>query len=248
MDTRKPRRILRLTLISCLGLVAVLALAAWMLASQPSPFARRLPDGSTLRLTSVTYDGVRRRALGNAWEQLQEWAVPKTITSAFGGLFGFNPAGRKSIVLSGTHTGGRTSLSATDLKIVFVDGQGYEHGTNWWGLDQKGKGNASMSFSLNLPVQSPATTTLWELHQFPRRGPTLRTRFYQQLTPNHWTLAAEFLLPNPAAEAFPQWAPERLPVTRRNRDLTVTLKSVTTGVTEKSGTRRAQPGESPGLL
>lgn len=154
-----------------------------------------------LRLTALAYDGTHRVGLGNPWQQFRDWAVPKAVEStlgrALGGLLAFNPVGRKSIVLYGEYAPAGKRTHSSELKIAFADAHGFESGTNWWGVDQNGKGNQSMSYTVNLPGRPDVPSIFWELHQFPRRGSTIRTCFYEETAKDQWTSIAEFTLPNP---------------------------------------------------
>ncbi len=64
--------------------------------------------------------------------------------------------------------------------------------------------------------------TAW-LDAFPRR----QAEFDVQLLDNNGLLVGSIRVANPFRGPFPQWTPERLPITRTNGPLTVTLESLT---------------------
>src|SRR5579862_6327572 len=114
MRARSDPRVLRSTLLGCGSFFLLLAIAGGMLATWPSPYERRLPNGGFLRLTAMEYDGTRRVNLGNAWQRFGDWAVPRAVSAVFAGLFSFNPVGRKSIVLYGEYNPGGQRAGALD--------------------------------------------------------------------------------------------------------------------------------------
>lgn len=71
----------------------------------------------------------------------------------------------------------------------------------------------------------------YEFPAFPRRSERLELRVYR-LDGFRGTsaLTAELEVPNPAPRDYPHWRAEPLPSTKRNGDLTVTLRALTTGL------------------
>src|SRR5207245_1338800 len=66
-------------------------------------------------------------------------------------------------------------------------------------------------------------TMTW-LEAFPRRGKTVRVRFYDSAG---YRPLAEFVAPNPDPGPHPTWTPEPFPITKRSGDLAFTLTELT---------------------
>jgi beta-lactamase regulating signal transducer with metallopeptidase domain/HEAT repeat protein len=68
-----------------------------------------------------------------------------------------------------------------------------------------------------------------DFSSFPRRGETLRFKFYVRNDSDAWDTLADFTFPNPVPGPYPIWKPANLPVLQTNGDLQVSLISLTTG-------------------
>lgn len=88
------------------------------------------------------------------------------------------------------------------------------------------------AFLLRASVTAYSQEDLWEISFFPRRGSNLWLRLYDR----NLIRLAEVRVPNPALAAHVEWAPEPLPVTRADGDLSVRLEEFVTRVTNTGGT------------
>ncbi|MGO8698740.1 MAG: M56 family metallopeptidase [Limisphaerales bacterium] len=68
-----------------------------------------------------------------------------------------------------------------------------------------------------------------DFSSFPRRGKTLRFRFYVRNDSDAWDTLADFTFPNPVPGPYPIWKPASLPALQTNGNLLVSLISLTTG-------------------
>lgn len=84
----------------------------------------------------------------------------------------------------------------------------------------------------------------WVLQAFPRRSRTLKLCFVR-LSPatKSWVPVAEFHIRNPMFKPYPVWVTEPLPAVKIDRDLSVTLTELKTGISFENSSRPAKTNE-----
>jgi hypothetical protein len=221
--------------IVALGVVLAAGLSALAAASQGQ--ARRLPDGSTLRLEGVTYGKVHPWVHGAWW---QKWLYPVVAPAVrnwsglwaprTGWLMGdFLSSAPNALVL---HTFRRSVAGRGRLPLhsVACDDRGRELDSGWEA--------GGLLFSL-----PDGAEEAWEVPVFPRRGLSVRVRVYEHVPGNRLIPAAEFVVPNPTPGPFPVWKPQPLPITRHAGDLAVTLTRMAAGPPAAEPLQTRMPGE-----
>lgn len=193
------------------------------------PRSRTLSDGSTFTIThldmasQVTY---RYQAPLNIWQTTATKLLPDSVLPRFmkvrsTGSMGLSSVDGVETLFVGTAHEDRPSNARIDIGRVQVEG---EDGSLFDGVFAAGTiGFMSEKFQA------------WRLHAFPRRGRNLTLRFFYADPAGHWAKAAEMAVPNPVTGPFPNWKPDRLPITRTNGDLVVSLVEFESGVPQKSG-------------
>ncbi len=209
-----------------IGCLVLLPVGAWFVSlfvsERLEPNDRRLPDGSILRLEKVTWGQthefqfeIQRRSWGLFWSRKQE-------------SLSFSRAGPDQLVVWMTC---RSSRRGTPLNF------------DWWQsshmLDQFGKEvsdyNANVFEIADDPKLKfvkrggPSNTSSCDkwvaLSCFPQHR-VVDGRLQLRIRNTAGDLVAEFDLPHPVPIDPPLWSPEPLPVTKTDRDLTVTFEGV----------------------
>ncbi|HWF18775.1 MAG TPA: hypothetical protein VG754_05880 [Verrucomicrobiae bacterium] len=229
--------------IVALAFVIVLAAFAFFVLSRAadkrSATGQTLPDGSTLRLGTVqftngnfSYTATRLKGWQTALLRILPVKLADKLVNGrlSGGItFGSGATGTNLCVF--TIHEGRANSKFNNMRIqVFDDlGNTFDAGTT--------RGVMSTSDMINeLRVEG------WCPPAFPRRGKMIGLRFYEWGKSNAPCLA-EFTMPNPAPGNYPVWTPESLPATRNTNELTVTLVSLQSGLSEARQTNAAASNE-----
>jgi hypothetical protein len=205
-----------LILVASVGLVAIVAFGVWVLTREAPFQARRLPDGSLLELKGVTYGQRHRLVEQKLWQKLLAPLLPPRLQGKEVGPVGTPTAGSLVVWFSPKSRpsewgGGR---------LMAVD----EHGC------RIGSGFA-------LPGLTSTAYRIGFLEVFPRRTRLFRLQVYGRDVQKP---VAEFAVANPTPGPHPTWAPEPLPLRKRQGGLEVTLTALTTGLTLQD-LRRGQP-------
>jgi len=199
----------KVKLILVLGALAPLALVVWSVISV-APSAARLPDGSTLQVLAVSAGQAKfstekwwhqpvRRVLPARFQSL----VPPTVTYSSVG-----PADSITVYFQIRRNSKSTALNPMRAAAA-VDDSGFRFPTQrrW----------------LTLGTWPGKQVHGIILEAFPRRQRRFTLCF---VDPNSQTLAT-LRVPNPIYRRFPQWTPDRLPITRTNGRMTLTLTKLT---------------------
>jgi hypothetical protein len=72
--------------------------------------------------------------------------------------------------------------------------------------------------------------TAWNFHSFPRRGKTLRFRWYARNKSDGWDTLADFKFPDPWPGPYPIWNASPLPITQKSNDMEISLIGLVSGV------------------
>jgi len=198
-----------LKIVAFAAAIVAVGLALWIFKNRFWQVAH-LPDGSTLKVlgTSVglaqftSEKPIHRLAKQVLPPRLQRW-LPSPFTSSCGGS-------SNSITVYVRHLGvsaGATPCGLTSGEMT-VDDDGFRLPT--------GGGNCSSGFGTAQEVHGLV------LHTYPRRQRSFNLLF---LGPHNEQVAALRIL-NPLQGPFPEWVPDRLPITRTNGPLILTLKSL----------------------
>lgn len=215
-----------------LGIAAAVLLFAGLVTlqvvntSRPHlPPAVTLPDGSTLRLESVSY-GKEHFRPGVWWHPLAR-RLPSDWQ-------------RKLKV----DTGPAMSTAEPSLGVWL----GWDK-TNASGMEQWDFGLVD-EHGVEVPVQSRSNhgaTRAGLPHSlgrvfpvFPRRSSVMTLRFYERKPGGERVQAASFQFPNPVRDKFPEWRPQPMPAVVKQGDLEITFKRLLVG-----GTANGKPA---GLL
>ncbi len=208
-----------------IGCLVLLPVAAWFaslfVSERLETNDRRLPDGSIVRLEKVTWGQthefpfeIQRRSWGLFWSRKQE-------------SVNFSKAGPDQLVVWMTC---RSSRRGSPLNF------------DWWRsshmLDQFGKEVSDYNASvfeiaddpkLNLAkrgAKSNKSCDKWvALSCFPQHR-VVDGKLQLKIRNTAGDVVAEFEMPHPSPVDPPLWSPEPLPVTKTDRDLTVTFEGV----------------------
>jgi hypothetical protein len=186
----------------------ILAVTAWGLSREPAPLASyRLADGTVLRLEAVTRGPVHRVVVGPNWQRLLAWlpfpALRKLSSDAVHEVRGTAP---NSLIFWTSQAAGPHEIN---LGAEVINERGDFYSTN-------PQDAALVGNRLLLGFEAPVVS---------RRGKRLGLRLAVDWGPN---VAGELLTDNRWPGPFPSWRPERLPITKQNGQLRVTLTSLTT--------------------
>lgn len=224
MNDRTKKRWWPLASLALAGGVVLLLLVTAFLETLRSDIGRvrRLPDGSTLSLRQVAFVATNSFTYshrpGGPLARLLAPVLPNWARSRLGllggGGFGFSLEGTTNLlVVTVNRTAGSRQGSAIGRLCLFDDdGDVYDA---CWGAN-----------TLGMPDE---TVDGWQARAFPRRCRTIGLRFLATTETGAWTNAAEFEINNPFHAVYPQWQPERLPATKTNGNLSVTLREFQSG-------------------
>ncbi|MEQ2009263.1 MAG: hypothetical protein ABMA26_20980 [Limisphaerales bacterium] len=174
-----------------------------------------LPDGSTLRLESVSY-GKEHFRPGAWWHPLarrlpSDWQRRLNVDP---GVSMTTAAPSLGVWLSWDKTGGS--------------------GGGWWDFGLVDEHGVEVPASSNNNHESTHTGQPRVLGRtftaFPRRGVAMTLRLYQRKPGGERVLAASFQLPNPVRGKFPEWRPQPMPAVVKQGDLEITFKQLVVGV------------------
>jgi len=184
-----------------------------------------LPDGSTLRLESVSY-GKEHFRPGPWWHPLAR-RLPTDWQ-------------RKLKV----DTGASMTTAAPSLGVwLGWDKTGSSSG-GWWDFGLVDESGVEVPASSNTNHGSGRTGQPDSLGRtftaFPRRGAAMTLRLYQRKPGGRRELAAAFEFTNPARGKFPEWRPQPMPAVVKQGDLEISYKQLLIGVTGHNN-----PGEAP---
>jgi hypothetical protein len=234
----------KLKLIFGLGVVMALGCFTAFLLTRTgasSSTVQRLPDGNLFRLTAVSFTNGNLSYFVNpptGWRAKLAGRLPDAWTDRLGWLQmggGLTIGGSAEVTNLGWFTifHAHTNQGLNGLRVVVGDDEGntfnggYEAGT-------------MASYNSNEVIQING----WTLRAFPRRGKTLHLRYYQFApTTSNWPPLAAFSIPNPAAGIYPIWSAEAMPLARSDGDLSVTLKSLKSGMCKGNPERPAASNE-----
>jgi hypothetical protein len=214
-----PRnRIRLLTGAAAAALVACLLAGLWALETLHRRDIRTLPDGSTLELAGVTHGTTHEVVHGNWWQKRLFPVVPANLRPRLGILASSHRSPNPDVVCFWIVRRGPRPSQPT-LAEVF-DEHGCEH---------RAYALRSMSWGGG-PSRFARTPTLerWEFPALPRRGSVLGLRLLDQDRPGPPFPVAEFLVPNPLSQGWPEWTPEPLPISARDDDLECVLFDLAT--------------------
>ena len=201
--------------LTAAGIVlAAFALAlstAWKASEKQT---RRMPDGSTLRLKTVTYQKKHTERVGNRFQDYLVPFIPEGLALKLG---------CKAVAAGGSNMlcfwflyDGVASGNAPRLRVATFD----EHGCEFGLTEASDKWYRTTQQALFLA----------QFSEFPRRGKTIGLRLYAPGTNGTCTRLAEFTVPNPDQRAFPVWQAEPLPITKTVSNVDFALVAAKTGV------------------
>ena len=193
--------------------LAVLAAIAFLAGGKADrSLARRLADGTTLRIVGISYGTNHSftEPTPKPWQLAIGAKLPYALASRLGWWFGggndtsiSNPFGLSNLVLFLVHEGPGTARPAKSYRLVVFDDQGNAF-ENFSGGGSSGSANVRRHFHV---LQSKV------IDAYPRRGKTIGLRFLSDPKDGKTMTVAEFHIPNPHQGPFPTWAPASLPAT-----------------------------------
>lgn len=188
-----------------------------------------LPDGSTLRLESVSY-GKEHFRLGAWWHPLAR-RLPSDWQ-------------RKLKV----DTGAVMSTTEPSLGVwLSLEKAGAARSGPWWDfglVDEQGVEVPVSSRSNHSHTRSGQPDALgYAFTALPRRGNTMTLRLYNRTPTGKRELAAAFELSNPARGKYPEWRPQPMPAVFKQGDLEIAFKQLLVGVGDGYESRVPKPGE-----
>jgi len=223
--------------------LAVVVIALVVLTNSPTRFSKiqRLPDGSILRIVSISY-GTKHNYIYSpkAWQSFLARKVPYSWTAGLGSYIpGGGSVSQRSLhgeanlaVFTICDQKSSTSFSGSSRVVVF---------------DQQGNafdacaGGGTVSFSDGIHHR---TLQCWTLPAFPRRTKTLGLSFLELGGDGKtWQQVAEFKIQNPTSDAYPVWRAEPWPKTKTDGDLAVTLTDFKTAISWEEPMRAATNSE-----
>lgn len=204
-----------------LGIAAALLLFAALVTVQvvntgrtklPPPIT--LPDGSKLRVVRVSFSK-EHPAPGKWW-----YPLARRLPAAWHARLRLNPG---AVMTSLQPTLGiwcvweHPGVAATSWDLGLMDEEGNEAGVgNYRSFTSDEAGELSYRG--------------WTFEAFPRRGATLKLRFYVQNPQGKQVLGGSFHVQNPVRGNFPVWRPQPLPVVVTRGDLKITFNRLVVGV------------------
>jgi hypothetical protein len=205
--------------------VAVLLATAWALTQEPLPLASyRLPDGSVLRLEAITRGPTHEFKEGPYWQRLLARLPVPSLQKFAGDPIQKIEGSPDSLVFWASRSG--SSPFPEDLYAEVTNGRDCSYRT--------------YAFNTAVPWSHWCEGVMADV--VPRRGPNIGLRFFRFTGAGHRIPVADLMTRNPWPGPYPVWQPERLPATKRDGDLAVTLTSLVTRVTgpgKPKGTRAA---------
>ena len=176
--------------------LAVVVIALVVLTNSPTRFSKiqRLPDGSILRIVSITYG--THHNYPKPWQTFLGGRLPYSWTARFGWYWGVGQRslhGEKNLaVFTICDQKSSTSFSGSSRVVVF-DQQGNA-------FDACAAGGTS-SFSDGIHHR---TLQCWTLPAFPRRTQIIGLSFFELGGDEKtWQQVAQFKIPNPTSDAYP---------------------------------------------
>jgi hypothetical protein len=218
-----------------LGIAAAIMLFAGLVvlqvASSMKPRAVQvatLPDGSTLRLESVSY-GQEHFRPGSWWHPLAR-RLPVPWQS-----------------LLKMDTGASMTTSEPSLGVWLSWDKTSAGGSGWWDFGLVDEHGVEVPASSNHSHESTRTGQPPMLGRtflaFPRRGGSMTLRFYQRKPGGERELAGSFEFANPVRVKFPEWRPQPMPAVVKQGDLEITFKQLHVGVNSSGQPGAPRPGE-----
>lgn len=205
-------------------------LVVLQVASSMKPRATQvatLPDGSTLRLESVSY-GLNHFRPGVWWHPLAR-RLPTDWQ-------------RKLKVDTGPAMS--TSEPSLGVWLSWEKSPASNHG--WWDfglVDEQGVEAPARSRSNHSYTRAGQADALgYAFTAFPRRGSAMTLRIYTRKPDGTRELAASFELTNPARGKYPEWRPTASPAPVKQGDLEINFKRLLVGVNDLSKPAAPQPG------
>ncbi len=199
--------------------------------AQPSSGFQRLPDGSWLKIGGVSY--TNKPAFQNVgivgWRRELARILPSGVAARLGwtmsgggirmgNLPGFTNLAVFTVCLPATNG------SFSRVRLLVSDEEGNSCVVRY------ASGNMMSGTSSNQSLRVDA----WMVPAFPRRGKTLDLHFFDfSPSDGQWKSAARFTIPNPLPGPYASWLPERLPASKSDGDLSVTLLSLKTGASSQ---------------
>src|SRR5579863_8498831 len=211
--------------------VILLASFAFVLLRNPTQRSsgfQQLPDGSWLKIGGVSYTnspsfhnvgviGWRRelvRILPNALVARLGW------TMSGGGISMGNPPGVTNLAVFTVYLPAANG-SFSGVRLLVSDEAGNSCVVRY------ASANMMTGTSSNQSVRVDA----WMIPAFPRRGKTLDLQFFEpSMSKGKWESVAQFTIPNPLPGPYATWLPEKLPTSKSDGDLSVTLRGLVTGL------------------
>lgn len=206
-------------------------LVVLQVASSMKPRATQvatLPDGSTLRLESVSY-GLNHFRPGAWWHPLARRL----------------PAPWQSKLKVDTGAAMSTTEPSLGVWLGWDKSAASTHG--WWDfglVDEHGVEVPARSCSNHNYTRSGQPEALgYAFTTLPRRGSAMTLRLYNRKSDGTRELAASFELSNPVRGKFPEWRPQPMPAVVKRGDLEVSFKRLLVGVNYDSKPAAPRPGE-----
>lgn len=231
MSRRKPR----FRLWIWLSLLALIAALAFGTRYSHEPLAsRRLPDGSTLRIETMTFGGKHRYAPGGAMRQLFSLAIPENVSVPTAiRSFSRTEPDPNTPVLWVTHPGRPASQQA-----ALFGGPNAE----WAVIDTRGSERLITGDWMRYAPNNAYQVSSIGLRTYPRRSPWIRLRRYNDRFGAGRKSVADFAVRNPYPGPYPQWKAEPPPCVVKEPDLECRLLAFRNGV---ATTPRSWQGWSP---
>jgi hypothetical protein len=225
--------------------VALVCFAILLLSTAGhKPSIQTLPDGSLLKLVSVSYStnhsyhGALTMVTG--WRKAIARILPKTSLARLGWtmtggpsmtVFGLGEGSSNLAVFTYCQEATNSSFLYTRVQVFDDLGNTFDDGGARGTLDMRDN-------------RQSIRVDCWNLSAFPRRSATVGLRYFLSSGRNKpWSQVAEFSIPNPAPGKYPNWSPEPTPATKTDGGLTVTLQSLTSGLSKIDPTRPVATNE-----
>jgi hypothetical protein len=226
-DLAPVNRKRRALVLSILAFVTVLSFCLW-LGCQDFPQQRqRLPDGNTLRVLGVTYGRKPHLETGAPLLRFLSPIIPHEHWESVG-LKTLPPF---------RDLKGVAWVPPEPLRLWVQFGRPFEPSSPMsqvngvlrvW--DENGNCAARRIGSLYHYDYHPVYPI--QLDYYPRRGRELRLELFSDDGAKHMTHLARFAATNPLIRDYPVWTHSKFPVVARDRDLSVTLESLETGLAD----------------
>lgn len=181
--------------------MALLWVAGVLIFLRPGPQPVPLTDGTTVRLRALT-TGTNEYTTIRPWHRLARRVLPTRFQ-------GWVPEGETSQC-----GGSRTSAT---YWFEILNASNFAVWPSWYRAEIITREGQVIPSDAGPSCGSPYSVIL---ESFPRRERDFRYRITEGRSNS---VLGEMRLPNPFREPFPEWTPEKLPITRTNGELAVTL-------------------------